>query len=441
MRYAAIGKKLIGERFDVPDAYTLAGYRREGGYGTLDKLFAMKPEDVIEEVKRSGLRGRGGAGFPAGMKWSFVPKSKDKPKYLCVNADEGEPGTFKDRLILTHDPHALIEGIIICCYAVGIETAYVYVRGEYDHPIARFQGAVDEAYAAGLLGKNAGGKGRDIDVVVHRGAGAYICGEETGLIESLEGKKGQPRPKPPFPAVVGAFGCPTVVNNVETLSALPWIMQNGGDAYAKLGTGKSTGTMLFSISGMVERPGVYETEFGVNLWEFIEKATGGVKDGKKLKAVIPGGSSAPILSADEARAVTLDYESLAAAGTMVGSGAIMVLDEDTCVVKALEVVARFYAHESCGQCPPCREGTYWLYRLVKRIREGKGRREDIDLILSVCPDMMGRTVCVLADAAAMPAASYVRKFRHEFEAYINKEQPAERQIPIGGIDSEWASRL
>jgi len=441
MRYEAIGKKLIGARFDVPDAYTLAGYRREGGYATLKKLFAMEPAAVIDEVKKSGLRGRGGAGFPTGMKWSFVPQNTDKPKYLCVNADEGEPGTFKDRLILVHDPHALIEGIITCCYAVGIGTAYVYIRGEYDEPIARFSAAVAEAYEAGLLGKNAAGSKRSIDIVVHKGAGAYICGEETGLIESLEGRKGQPRPKPPFPAVVGVFGCPTVVNNVETLAALPWIIQNGGDVYAAMGTGKSTGTMLFSISGMVERPGVYETEFGVNLWDFIEKATGGVKGGKKLKAVIPGGSSAPILTAEEARSVNLDYESLAAAGTMVGSGAIMVLDEDTSIVKALEVVARFYAHESCGQCPPCREGTYWLYRLVKRIREGKGRREDIDLILSVCPDMMGRTVCVLADAAAMPAASYVKKFRHEFEACIDAAQPPERNIPVGGIDAEWASRL
>jgi len=429
-------KKIISIRFDKPGNHTLKGYLANGGYRTLEKVFAMKPDDVIEEVKRSGLRGRGGAGFPTGMKWSFVPKNTDKPKYLCVNADEGEPGTFKDRLILEFDPHALIEGIIICCRAVGIKTAYVYVRGEYDIQIARFSAAVREAYDAGYLGRNIKGSGVDVDVVIHKGAGAYICGEETGLIESLEGKKGQPRPKPPFPAVIGLFNCPTVVNNVETLSALPWIIENGAAAYAAIGTEKSKGTMLFSISGMVERPGVYEGEFGVNLWQFIEESTGGVKDGKALKAVIPGGSSSSILTAEEARNVKLDYESIAAAGSMVGSGAIMVLDEDTSIVKALEVVLRFYAHESCGQCPPCREGTYWLYEIVHRIREGKGRPEDIDLMLSICPDMMGRTVCVLADSAAMPAASYIKKFRHEFEAMIDTANPPGRTLLPGGVNLE-----
>jgi NADH-quinone oxidoreductase subunit F len=427
---------IISSRFGDPENYRLSGYKKNGGYRSLEKLFKMAPDDVIEEVKKSGLRGRGGAGFPTGMKWSFVPKHIDKPKYLCVNADEGEPGTFKDRQILEKDPHMMIEGIIICCYAVGIETAYVYVRGEYDFPIARLQAAVDEAYGAGILGVPLGDTGRKLDVVVHRGAGAYICGEETGLIESLEGKKGQPRAKPPFPAVVGAFGCPTVVNNVETLSGLPWIINEGAAAYAAIGTGKSTGTMLFSISGMVERPGVYESPFGVNLWDFIEKSTGGVKDGKALKAVIPGGSSAPILTAEEARNTNLDYESIAAAGSMVGSGAIMVLDENTCIVKMLEVGLRFYAHESCGQCPPCREGTYWMYEIVKRIRAGKGHPEDIDQILSICPNMMGRTVCVLADAAAMPAASYVKKFRHEFEAYIDFANPPVRRLQAGGVNPE-----
>jgi NADH-quinone oxidoreductase subunit F len=428
--------KIISARFDVKNSHQLATYVQQGGYSTLSKVFATKPDDVIEEVKRSGLRGRGGAGFPTGMKWSFIPKSTDKPKYLCVNADEGEPGTFKDRLILERDPHALIEGIIICCHAVGIKTAYIYVRGEYDFPLARLTAAVDEAYAEGYLGKNIKGSGTDVDVVVHRGAGAYICGDETGLIESLEGKKGQPRPKPPFPAVVGVFDCPTVVNNVETISALPWIMTNGADAYAAIGTEKSKGTMLFSISGMVENPGVYEGAFGVNLWDFIEQSTGGVKDGKRLKAVIPGGSSSAIFTAEEARNTQLDYESVAAAGSMVGSGAIMVLDEDTCVVKALEVVLRFYAHESCGQCPPCREGTYWLYEIVHRIREGKGRPEDIDLMLSICPDMMGRTICVLADSAAIPAASYIKKFRPEFEAYIQRAHASERRLHPGGVNLE-----
>jgi NADH-quinone oxidoreductase subunit F len=428
--------KIISARFDEKKAHTLEGYSALGGYGTLKKLFKMKPDEVTEEVKRSGLRGRGGAGFPTGMKWSFIPKTSHKPKYLCVNADEGEPGTFKDRLILERDPHALIEGIVICCYAVGIKTAYIYIRGEYDFPFARLDAAVKEAYAAGYLGKNVKNSGVDVDVVIHRGAGAYICGDETGLIESLEGKKGQPRPKPPFPAVVGVFDCPTVVNNVETISALPWILTHGADAYAAIGTEKSKGTMLFSISGMVERPGVYEEAFGVNLWEFIERATGGVKGGKKLKAVVPGGSSSAILTADEARGVKLDYESLAAAGTMVGSGAIMVLDEDTSVVGALEVVLRFYAHESCGQCPPCREGTYWLYEIVHRIRNGKGRPEDIDLMLSICPDMLGRTVCVLADSAAIPAASFIKKFRSEFEACVDKANPPVRKLQPGGINLE-----
>jgi len=427
--------KIISARFDIEGNHKLGGYKSNGGYQSLDKLFSMQPDEVIDEVKKSGLRGRGGAGFPTGMKWSFVPKNIDKPKYLCVNADEGEPGTFKDRMILDFDPHALIEGIMICCYAVGIETAYVYIRGEYDHQIARFSAAVGAAYDAGVIGKGAM-KGRNLDIVVHKGAGAYICGEETGLIESLEGKKGQPRPKPPFPAVEGVFGCPTVVNNVETIAALPWIMNNGADAYAAIGTEKSTGTMLFSISGMVERPGVYEGTFGVNLWDFIEESTGGIKDGKKLKAVIPGGSSSPILTAEEARNTALDYESIAAAGSMVGSGAIMVLDEDTCIVKALEVITRFYAHESCGQCPPCREGTHWLHQIAKRIRAGKGRPEDIDLISSICPDMMGRTVCVLADAAAMPTASYIEKFRHEFEAFIDTASPPVRHLQPGGVNPE-----
>jgi len=429
--------KIISSRFDVKGNHTLTTYTANGGYSSLAKVFGMKPDEVTEEVKRSGLRGRGGAGFPTGMKWSFVPKNIDKPKYLCVNADEGEPGTFKDRLILEFDPHALIEGIITCCYAVGIHTAYVYIRGEYDAQIARFSMAVREAYESGYLGKSVkDSNGFALDIVVHRGAGAYICGEETGLIESLEGKKGQPRPKPPFPAVIGVFGCPTVVNNVETLAALPWIINNGADAYAAIGTEKSKGTMLFSISGMVERPGVYESEFGVNLWDFIEKSTGGIKGGKKLKAVIPGGSSSAILTAEEARGVKLDYESIAAAGSMVGSGAIMVLDEDTCVVKALEVVLRFYAHESCGQCPPCREGTYWLYEIAHRIREGKGRPEDIDLMLSICPDMMGRTVCVLADSAAIPAGSYIKKFRHEFQAYIDRAHVSDRRLHPGGVNLE-----
>ncbi len=413
-----MSKKIVSINFDKADADKLAVYKRLGGYASLDTLFKMEPGEVIEHVKKSGLRGRGGAGISTGMKWSFVPKSTDKPKYLCVNADEGEPGTFKDRKILQLDPHQMIEGVIICCYAVGIHTAYVYVRGEYVTPIRKLQGAIDEAYAEGYLGKNLLGSGFDLDVVVHRGAGAYICGEETGLIESLEGKKGQPRPKPPYPAVIGLFGCPTVVNNVETLAALPYIMNEGWQVYASLGTEKSTGTMLFSISGSVERPGVYESEFGVNLWHFIEQSTGGVKGGRKLKGVIPGGSSAAILDAEEARKTKLDYESIAAAGSMVGSGAIMVLSEDDCIVKALHVVARFYAHESCGQCPQCREGTYWIAQLVERIETGVGSEEDLQRILDTCPQLLGTTICVLADSLAIPAKSYIVKYRDEFDRHI-----------------------
>jgi NADH-quinone oxidoreductase subunit F len=423
-------EKILSARFDVPDNNKLEVYKQQGGYRSLEKTFAMTPDELIEVVKKSGLRGRGGAGFPAGIKWSFVPKDTHKPKYLCVNADEGEPGTFKDRKILELDPHALIEGIIICCRAVGIETAYVYVRGEYDYPIARLQAAIDEAYAAGYLGKDIFGSGTHVDVVIHRGAGAYICGEETGLIESIEGKKGQPRPKPPFPAVVGLFDCPTVVNNVETISNLPWIINNGGEAYAEIGVGRSTGTMLFSISGMVKKPGVYEEAFGVNLWDFIERSTGGMLDGHELKAVIPGGSSSPVLTADEARSVSLDYESIAEAGSMLGSGAIMVVSDKICIVKALEVAMRFYAHESCGQCPPCREGTFWLSRLVSRIERGEGVPGDVDKIAGICPNLMGRTVCVLADAAAMPAASYVEKFRGEFEAHIEQKCCPMKGAPV-----------
>ncbi len=426
-----MSRKIISARFDVPDNHKFAVYKQNGGYAAADKALRMSEEDLIDEVKKSGIRGRGGAGFPAGVKWSFVPKNIDKPRYLCVNADEGEPGTFKDQQILIKDPHALIEGIIVCCRAVGIETAYVYVRGEYDVPIKRLQAAIDEAYGAGYLGKNVKGSGSNVDVVVHRGAGAYICGEETGLIESIEGKKGQPRPKPPFPAVVGLFGCPTVVNNVETISALRYIINEGGANYASIGTPKSTGTMLFSISGMVERPGVYESEFGVNLWDFIEKSTGGVLGRRALKAVIPGGSSSPILTAEEARGTNLDYESIAAAGSMLGSGAIMVLSEDVCIVKALKVITRFYAHESCGQCPPCREGTYWMYRIADRLEKGEGTMEDIDLLASICPNLMGRTVCVLADAAAMPTASYVKKFRAEFEAHVHQKGCPQKAARVG----------
>jgi NADH-quinone oxidoreductase subunit F len=412
---------IISTNFGKENSHLLKVYEAGGGYQAARKALGMKGDDVREEVKKSGLRGRGGAGFPAGVKWGFVPTDTEKPKYLCVNADEGEPGTFKDRQIMEMDPHKLIEGIIIASYAVGIHTAFIYVRGEYVLQIRQTQNAIDEAYANGYLGDSVFGSGYKLDIVIHRGAGAYICGEETGLIESIEGKKGQPRTKPPFPAIVGVFDSPTVVNNVETISALPFILNEGGEKYAALGTPKSTGTMLFSVSGMVAKPGVYEQEFGINFWEFLETRAGGMKDGKTLKAVIPGGSSSPILTAAEAREATLDYESLAEKGSMLGSGAIIVISEDVCLVRALKVITRFYAHESCGQCPPCREGTYWLNRIISRIEAGEGTMSDLDLMLRVCTNMRGSTVCVLSDACAMPVESYIQKFRSEFEDHIEKK--------------------
>jgi NADH-quinone oxidoreductase subunit F len=410
--------KLITARFDNAESWTLAAYEKAGGYATLRKAFGMEPGAITEEVKKSGLRGRGGAGFPTGMKWSFVPKESKLPKYLCVNADESEPGTFKDRYLLEKDPHSLVEGIVIASRAVGIHNAYIYVRGEFGLPYHRIQAAVTEAYAKGYLGKDILGSGFDLDVTVHRGAGAYICGEETGLIESLEGKKGQPRIKPPFPAVVGVFGGPTVVNNVETLCAVPWIIENGADAYRKYGTEKSPGTKLFSVSGPVVRPGVYEIPLGLPLKTLVYDLCGGIRDGKKMKANIVGGSSVPVLTGAEAEAVNLDYEALAAAGTMLGSGGMIVIDEDTCMVWALAVLEKFYAHESCGQCTPCREGTGWLRELVTRLEHGGGTPADMDKILSITRNMMGTTICVLSDAAAMPAASFVTKFRHEFEMHV-----------------------
>lgn len=410
--------KLLTARFANPESWSIAAYEKAGGYQALRKTLKMEPDAVTDEVKKSGLRGRGGAGFPTGMKWSFVPKESKLPKYLCVNADESEPGTFKDRYLLERDPHSIVEGIVITCFAVGIHHAYIYIRGEFGLPYHRIQAAVDEAYAKGYLGKGILGSRFDLEVTVHRGAGAYICGEETGLIESLEGKKGQPRIKPPFPAVVGVFGGPTVVNNVETIAAVPWIIEHGADAYRKHGTEKSPGTKLFSVSGPVVRPGVYEVPLGLPLATLVNDLCGGMRGGKKMKANIPGGSSVPVLTGEEAMAANLDYESLAAAGTMLGSGGMIVIDEDTCMVWALMVIEKFYAHESCGQCTPCREGTGWLKQLVARLENGGGTPGDMEKILSITRNMIGTTICVLSDAAAMPAASFVTKFRSEFEMHV-----------------------
>ncbi|HKY63750.1 MAG TPA: NADH-quinone oxidoreductase subunit NuoF [bacterium] len=407
------------KNWGVKDSHKLSVYESNGGYRTLTKLFAMKPVDVVEEVKKSGLRGRGGAGFPTGLKWSFVPQDNPKPKYLCVNADESEPGTFKDRFIMELDPHLLLEGIIVCCYAIRSHTAYIYIRGEFVFPYHRLEEAVAEAYAKGYLGKNIQGSGYDLDVYVHRGAGAYICGEETALMESLEGKRGWPRLKPPFPAVVGLFGCPTVINNVETIAALPYIMREGADGYRKFGTEKSPGTKLFSVSGHVQRPGNYEVPLGYPLKKLIYEDCGGMRDGKALKAVIPGGSSVPVLTAAECEDLTLDYEACVAKGSMLGSGGLIVMDETVDMVKALENLAHFYSHESCGQCSPCREGTGWSYKILKRMVAGEGRPGDIEQLVANADNMAGKTICVLADALAMPIWSYVKKFRKEFEKYIN----------------------
>jgi NADH-quinone oxidoreductase subunit F len=396
-------------------------YRQYGGYEALIKAFAMDPGRIIDEVKKANLRGRGGAGFPAGVKWGFLPKDLSRPRVLVINADEGEPGTFKDRVIMTRGPHLLIEGIVISCFALRAHACWIYIRGEFVREAGIVDEAIAEAYAAGFLGKNILGSGFDLDVTVHRGAGAYICGEETSLINSLEGKRGWPRLKPPFPASVGAFGLPTIVNNVETIADIPWIVTHGGETFAALGVEKNGGTRLIGISGAVNRPGVYELSAGANLKDVIYNVAGGLRDGKALKAVIPGGSSTPVLRANEID-VTFDIESMAKIGTMSGTSGIIVITEGTCMVRALSVLMNFYAHESCGQCTPCREGTGWLKKLVGRIEAGEGRPGDVELILDLCDNMMGRTICALADAAVMPAQSFIWKFREEFDRHIGEQK-------------------
>lgn len=421
--------KLLTEHYDKPEFVTLDGYKKHGGYEVLKKAFKMKPKEIIEEVKASGLRGRGGAGFPTGMKWSFLPDNGE-PRYLLCNADEGEPGTFKDRLMMERAPHQLIEGMIISAFAVQSKKSYIYIRGEYAKCHRVVAKAIKEAYAAGLLGKNILGSGFDHDMDVYSGAGAYICGEETGMISSLEGKKGQPKLKPPFPAVQGYLAKPTIVNNVETLAAVKYIIRDGAQAYRKHGTEKSAGTKLFSISGDVNKPGTYEVPLAYPLKDLIEKECGGMKNGKKLKAVIPGGSSAPILTAEEANKATMDYENLAAAGTMLGSGAVIIMDETRCMVDMLNVILHFYHHESCGQCTPCREGTGWLEKIVSSILLGRGRPQDIELLDTVAQNMKGRTICALSDAAALPTISFVQKFRDEFEFYIREGRSKVTGQPI-----------
>jgi NADH-quinone oxidoreductase subunit F len=429
--------KILTEHILVPGIETIEVFKQKGGYQAVEKaLKKMTPDEVTEEVKKSGIRGRGGAGFPMGMKWSFLAKPEGVPRYLVCNADESEPGTFKDHYLMWKSPHTLIEGMIVSSYALGTNTSYIYVRGELMYVIHILEKAIQEAYDKGYLGKNIMGSGYDLDLFVQPGGGAYICGEETALLESLEGKRGNPRNKPPFPAVKGLWQCPTVVNNVETISAVSWIINNGGDEYAKIGIGKSTGTKLISASGQLNKPGVYEIPLGITVEDFIfaDEWCGGMRPGYKLKACIAGGSSVPILPAElllstaagEKRLMT--YESLSdggfATGTMMGSGGFIVMDQTTCIVQNTMTLAKFYHHESCGQCSPCREGTGWMDKIVTRIERGQGRQEDIDLLVDVAKKIEGNTICPLGDAAAWPVAAAVRHFRDEFEWHINHPEKA-----------------
>ena len=429
--------RVLSKNFGRTDSWTLEVARKAGAYTALEKALGMSRDEVIEEVKTSRLRGRGGAGFPTGVKWSFVPKESDKPKYVCLNADESEPGTFKDRYLMELDPHLVIEGCVICAYAVGAETVYIYVRGEYPRSIERLWGAIHEARDAGILGDQVLGRdGFACDVIVHGGAGAYICGEETALLESLEGKRGHPRIKPPFPALEGAFGCPTVINNVETLAHVPWIIEHGGAAFAAQGIGPdpdnprsngSAGTKLMGLSGDINNPGCWEFEFGITLRQLIEDYGGGARDGRKVKAVIPGGLSMPVLTGDELD-VKMGFDDLQAAGSGLGTACAIVMDDRCDMVKACENIAHFFADESCGQCTPCREGCHWMEKIFRRIDAGEGTLEDLDLLEQLFTNIEGRTICALADAAVWPLRSIIRKFRHEFVAKMSHEQQQREEI-------------
>jgi NADH-quinone oxidoreductase subunit F len=410
---------VISKRWGIENSTKIDVFLKHGGYQALEKaLKQMTPESIIDEMKKSNLRGRGGAGFPTGMKWSFVPKDSPKAKYVICNADESEPGTCKDRPLMEMDPHQLIEGMVIAGRAIGSHQGFIYIRGEYRYVLDIVQGAITEAYERGYLGKNILGSGFDYDLLIHTGAGAYECGEESALMESLEGKRGYPRIKPPFPAVVGLYGCPTIINNVETLSAVPPIILGGGEAYANLGTPKNGGTRLLCVAGHVNKPGIYEIPLGMNMKEFIYGMAGGITGGKKLKAVIPGGSSCPLLTADEID-IPMDYDSVAKAGSMLGSGGMVVMDEDTCMVDMARRIMHFYAHESCGWCIPCREGTTWLRKMLERLHAGYGREQDIDMLSELSKNILGRSFCPLGDAAAMPTISIVQKWRNEFEDHLH----------------------
>jgi NADH-quinone oxidoreductase subunit F len=413
--------RVVSKNFGIPDSNRLDTYLANDGFKAFLKARQMTPEAIVEEVKTSALRGRGGAGFPTGLKWSFVPRNSPKPRVIVINADESEPGTCKDRLLMEYDPHQMIEGILIAGLAVDAHVGYIYIRGEYRYLIDHIDNALAEAYAKGYLGKNIAGTGWDFDLYTHSGAGAYECGEETALLDSLEGKRGIPRMKPPFPAVAGAWALPTLLNNVETFSAIPPIIRDGGAAFAALGTPKNGGTRLVCISGHVNKPGVYELPLGFPMLKAIYEVAGGIPGGKKLKAVVPGGSSCPLLRADECD-IPMDYDTLAKVGSMLGSGGMVVMDETTDMVRVALRIMRFYAHESCGWCIPCREGTTWLRKILQRYSDGQGRREDIALLGELSKNMLGRTFCALGDAAALPTISIVEKFTEDFEKYLTARE-------------------
>ncbi|MDH5357637.1 MAG: NADH-quinone oxidoreductase subunit NuoF [Gammaproteobacteria bacterium] len=400
--------------------WTMESYRSVGGYEVLEKILKQKtpPEEIIEQIKDSALRGRGGAGFPTGLKWSFMPRRLPGEKYIVCNSDEGEPGTCKDRDILRFNPHQVIEGMIIAGYTIGAQTGYNYIRGEFYEPFERFETAIQEAKQAGYLGTDILGSGFNFELYTQPGAGAYICGEETALLESIEGKKGQPRYKPPFPAGYGLYGRPTTINNTESLASVPVILQKGGDWFHELGTPNNGGSKIFSVSGHVNKPGNYEVPMGTPFSELL-KLAGGVRNGNKLKAVIPGGSSTPVIPGEAMMDVAMSYDGISQAGSMLGAGSVIVMDETTCMVKALERIAEFYYEESCGQCTPCREGTGWLYRVVKRIEHGEGKQEDLDRLVDVAKNINGNTICALGDAAAAPVMSFIKHFREEFQYHID----------------------
>jgi NADH-quinone oxidoreductase subunit F len=432
MRYnepSPLEVRVISQRFDLPNSASIDTYLSTEGYVAIKKALEMTPEAIIDVMKASSLRGRGGAGFPTGLKWSFVPRTTGKPTYIICNSDESEPGTCKDRLLMENDPHQLIEGMMIAGWTIKSNKGYIFIRGEYRYLIPIVDRAIQEAYAHGYLGKNILGSGWDFDVYTHTGAGAYECGEESALLESLEGKRGIPRLKPPFPAVVGAFQSPTILNNCETFSAVPVIFRNGAEWYAGLGTPKNGGTRLTCVSGHVNKPGVYELPMGFPMMRLIDEVCGGMRNGKKLKAVIPGGSSSPVLRAEECTDILLDFDSIAKAKSMAGSGGLVILDEDTDIVKVALRTIKFYAHESCGWCIPCREGTTWLKKILTRFDEGGGQQSDIDLIGDLAANMLGRTFCALGDAAAMPIGGFIAKFRDEFEAKLKQSRGVTQSHP------------